>query len=627
MLFTEFIAPDYADWRRRALEELDGADFEKVLVWKTDENLTVFPLYVNKETTGLNYKNAEPGFFPYLRGFSLLGDKKNPPLIAQKLYKKNPTKANDELKQNLAAGQDVIVVNLDVCTEAEVGRLVEGIPLTSYPVFLYNAYPEKSYHAFFLFLQQSALNAHVICGQIFYDPIGELLSTGNIPKDRNQYFASISSFVRLVKKQTPGLKPLLSGGKVFRDAGADIVQELAYTISKTISLIDGLTEQSLSISEITKSLSLGFCSGTNLAFETAKLRAARLLWSTVVRQWDNAADCTVDFHLEASRWNKTILDPYVNVLRGTIESLAGYFGGVQSITLEPFDGIFGEVSERSSRLARNTQIILENESYLSQVIDPAAGSYYFEDLTETIAERAWARVLEIENEGGFLAAFEKGLVQKDVSLTASKRKKNIALRKDVAVGVNKYTNLKEQVIAYHKADENEPGFESGNDDFIRVEPLHPGRAVENLERIRLSVSALTKPPTVLLAMYGTPFWRRARATFSADFLGIAGFNIVETTGSETVEEAIRESEQFNAEIVVACSDDEGYPSTVPHLIQVLRELRPGTIVLVAGYPKDAVEALKTSGVDDFIHMKADSESVFLALLTKLGIPLREGLLA
>jgi methylmalonyl-CoA mutase len=363
-------------------------------------------------------------------------------------------------------------------------------------------------------------------------------------------------------------------------------------------------------------------------------------------------------------------DPYVNMLRTTTEAFSAVVGGVDSLQTNPFDETFGPPNEFSRRIARNTQIILDEEAHLDQLIDPAGGSYYVEKLTHDIAEKAWALFQEIEKRGGMLNALMEGYPQEEIETVTAKRKKDLAKRKNVMVGTNTFANVKEeketktpdyaairktrvqQLKTYREAAANETinealsrlsvspveasiealsagasigdvfaAFSTG--DSPQVNPLHTYRAAEMFEELRDAVAGYEAKtgakPKLFLATMGPLAQHKARADFSKGFFETGGFDVIYPKGFETTEAAVEAAVESQALAVVICSTDPTFPELVPPLVKGLIEKNPDITVVLAGYPKDQVDAHKQAGVGEFIFLGADAHHILSNILTRTGV--------
>ena len=352
--------------------------------------------------------------------------------------------------------------------------------------------------------------------------------------------------------------------------------------------------------------------------EIAKFRAARFLWAKFTEAWDLEPSIAgkLVIHATTSRWNKTIYDPYVNMLRSTTESMSAVLGGADSITVEPFDKVFREKSSLySNRIARNTQLVLKEEAYFDKVSDPAAGSYYIESLTGALIEAAWELFLQTDEKGGFYDAFKTGFVQDTIGKTASERDHYIASRRDVLLGTNKYPNSEEKVLDNIDLNVVNPGrIEAGD---VLAQPLIQYRGAQSFEELRLKTERFRGgAPAVFLLTYGDPAMRKARAGFASGFFGCAGFRIIDNLGFSTPAEGAKASVDSGARIVVVCSSDDEYPGIIP---EIAGELKEKTILVVAGYPKESIGQLEEAGVKYFIHMKSNILEMLKQFQQDLGI--------
>jgi methylmalonyl-CoA mutase len=334
--------------------------------------------------------------------------------------------------------------------------------------------------------------------------------------------------------------------------------------------------------------------------EIAKLRAARILWSKIAEAYGVAATQThIRIHSVSSQWNMTLYDPHVNMLRGTTEAMSSVLGGADLVNVLPFDYPNGKGNEFSDRIARNVQIILREEAYLDRVADPSSGSYYLESLTDKLSEKAWEMFCEVESKGGFRVAFEAGWIQKKAAASRKKKTDRAASGKGRILGTNAYPNFHElnlhQKIASTKKDL--PDSEGSS-----LEALQPFRLSWPFEQLRLETEKSAKRPRVLLFKYGNPIWMTARATFAGNFFACAGYEIVDTSPFETIEEGISHASSGDFDLVVLCSSNEVYAETAPTIQKALSEL---SLVVIAGYPENNLDELKKAGITHFIHRNSN----------------------
>jgi methylmalonyl-CoA mutase len=337
--------------------------------------------------------------------------------------------------------------------------------------------------------------------------------------------------------------------------------------------------------------------------EIAKLRAARLLWSKIIEAWsaEAALKHAMFIHTNTSAWNQTIYDPYVNLLRGTTETMSAVIGGTDSLTVRPYDAAFRLADNFSNRVARNTQVVLKEESYLDKVIDPAAGSYYIEKLTATLIERAWELFLQVEEKGGFHKSLIDGFIQAAVRESAESRMKNLANRKNIMVGINQYPNFQEEMSA-EIGDIPIPSKRLPDDQCI-IEPLELFRGSRDFENMRLKTENHSgKKPLVFMLTVGNLAMCRARAMFASNFFACAGFQVIDNIGFESPETGAHAAIDAGADIVVFCSSDEEYASLAGRVMPLLKDK---CIPVIAGYPKNELDRLKQNGIEHFIHVRSN----------------------
>ncbi|NTV47562.1 MAG: methylmalonyl-CoA mutase small subunit, partial [Chlorobiales bacterium] len=405
----------------------------------------------------------------------------------------------------------------------------------------------------------------------------------------------------------------------YHNAGATVVQELAITLAVANEYVSRLTDLDLSVDEITSRMQFSFAIGSSYFMEIAKLRAARLLWSQIVSAYNpsSADTAKMQIHAVTSSWNMTVYDPYVNMLRATTEAMSAAVGGADVLTVRPFDAIYKTPDTISCRIARNVQHLLKGESYLDKVVDPASGSYLLESLTDTVAREAWKAFQDIEAAGGFMAALKSGKIQKDIEAVRQKREENLATRKEILLGVSQYPNLSEKMV--DKLEKPEPAPAVGG----KIQPLKPYRGAYAFESLRLATERFAKKtgktPKVFLLPIGDIAMRNARVTFSSNFFGCAGFEVLSSQTFDTADAGAEAAQKSGAGIVVICSSDEDYKTVAPAIYSALKAKDSKAMVIVAGYPKEIVDELKAAGVSDFIHIRSNVLETLKKYQEKLGI--------
>ena len=324
-------------------------------------------------------------------------------------------------------------------------------------------------------------------------------------------------------------------------------------------------------------------------------------------------------HSTTSLWNKTLYDPYVNLLRTTTEGMAAAIGDSDSLSILPFSAPFGKEDDFSRRIARNQQLIMKEEAYLDRIADPAAGSYYIENLTNSIAFHAWELFKTIEEKGGMIESVKVGFIQDEIKNTCQKKNMDIAHRRIILIGTNQYPNPLESIPPETLDKLNV--FE--NKEPSKYKKLKVYRGARAFEEIRLAtekyVQEGNRKPVVFLLTTGNPGMRKARATFAVNFFGCAGYEIIDNKGFLTAEEGIEVALGSSADIVVVCSSDEEYAAVVPPVCSGIKAVNKNTRLMVAGYPKEIIDTLKAAGVDDFIHVRTNMLEFLLDLQKTLGI--------
>jgi len=605
-LFSEFPPVSTPEWESKIKEDLKGADYEKKLIWRTLEGIAVKPYYRLEDTESLGTTGALPGSFPYIRGNRTDGNQWQ---VRQDVavYRLGAAEANRVAIDALAKGATSIGFVFDddfEIVESDFAKLLEGIDLAKVEL---NFVARHGIPAVLPLLKSVVLargvEPSVIQGSISLDPIGFMMLRGNFCKSPDEVFNTIAKKVEEVSVLFPNLKVLASNGFLFHNSGATAVQELGFSLSVANEYLAQLTERGLLIDNLAPRVKFNLGVGTNYFMEIAKIRAARLLWAKIVEQYKpaNAENAQLYVHSVTSIWDKTVYDPYVNVLRTTTEAMSAAVGGTDSLTVNPFDISYKTSDEISERIARNTQLILKEESNLDKVVDPAAGSYYIETLTVSLAEAAWKLFLEVENMGGFLAAFKDGFVQKQIETTAQTRNMNIATRRDTFLGTNQFPNQNEKMASQ---------IEAGYTPYLPLKetveafakPLTPYRGTMAFEELRLKTERLDKTPKVFLLTFGNLAMRKARAMFSSNFFACAGFEVLDNAGFKLIEDGIAAALESKAEIVVLCSSDDEYAQIVPPAFDALNNK---AIVVLAGYPTALVEQFKTMGLKNYIHIKSN----------------------
>jgi methylmalonyl-CoA mutase len=601
-LFEEFPPVTTTEWMQKIEEDIKGASFEK-LIWKTSDGIEIEPFYRHENLQLLDYLDAQPGAFPFIRtGKKYLNDWE----IRQDIEVTDIKQANQKALSALNLGATSICFTIPATlplANEDFKSLLSGIFFDCINLN-FNA-PGKE-HLILSYLENEVRNTKTeferITGSIDMDPLGKLCQTGYFTKSETEDLTNAAELIRDSAGKFPNLRVSGINGHIFHNAGASIVQELAISLALASEYLNIYHDSGLQVDQVARSFQLNLATGPLFFIEIAKLRAARLLFARLINAWSPEHDrsANIFIHCFTSEWNQTIFDPYSNLLRGTTEGMAAALGGADSITIVPFDKAYRETTKFSERMARNIQVILKEEAYFDKVIDPAAGSYYIENITDSLAANAWKLFLEIENHGGFTESCKSGGIQDMISETARQRDMNIATRKEILLGTNQYPDASEnltEVFNFTIGSNSQPVEKQ------IVKPLTKYRGAMPFEELRLkTLSKKDGKPKVFLLPYGNVNWRVARAVFASNFFGCAGYKIIENKSFNSIKEGVDAALKAKAAFVVLCSSDDQYPQIAPEALQLIQNK---AFLVIAGYPKDSIDELKSRGIEYFIHLKSN----------------------
>lgn len=613
-LFTDFAPITTEEWEAKIIADLKGRDFERTLVWKTYEGFNVRPFYREENLEGKEYLQSLPGEFPFVRGNNKTA---NDWFIRQNIFVNDIEAANKKALDILNKGVNSIGFLFTECgavTKESIATLLKGICLEAAEInFVCPCDNCNCAQIFAEYVSEGSWNNDNVVASVSSDPIGTWVLKGKMEENAIENLKKSIEAAKSVKN----LRTVAVHGKFFANSGASIVQELAFALAQGAEYMDLLTDAGVSVDDAARAIKFNLGVGGNYFMEIAKLRAGRLLWSKIVDAYGpeckNSAKMIV--HSETNRFNKTIYDPYVNMLRTQTEAMSAVLGGAHSVTVLPFDAIYEEPTEFSERIARNQQILLKEESHFDKIVDPAAGSYYIETLTESLAENAWKLFLEVQDKGGFMEAFKQGFIQEEVKKMADERNKRAAQRRDNLLGTNQFPNFNENLEAdldgslFEPIDLSEEGAE--------VETLKPYRLAQPFEALRYTTDVYSrenKRPLVYMLTIGNLAMRKARAQFACNFFAIAGFAVQDNNGFASVEEGVAAAKEAGADIVVLCSSDEEYAEYAPKAAELLGDI----IFVFAGNPACRPE-LEEKGIQNFIHVKSNALEELKAYQEKLGI--------
>ncbi|MDX6767317.1 MAG: methylmalonyl-CoA mutase family protein [Candidatus Methylacidiphilales bacterium] len=705
-LLSEFPSTTPEAWRREVETQLKGASFDQKMKTSTWEGLTLDPLYHEAHTASLPHLGSLPGHAPFVRGRDASGYLGRPWSVSQEIALRDPLDFNLAARYDLARGLDSLNIVLDRATRnghdpdwadlGEVGigglsisslddlaRALESIDLSRTPLFVRSGASGMPFAALLVALcrrQKRPLDQ--LEGCIETDPLGVMAHEASLPQSLPGAYREMAELTRWAATHAPKLQTVCVHTRSWHEGGGHAIQELGFGLATAAEYLRAMHQQGLDVDTVAPRLRFAITVGSDFFTEIAKLRAVRIIWSQLIAALGGSEKSQgLTLHVRTATYNKTVYDPYVNMLRTTVEAFAAVLGGTNSLQVGPFDEVLRTPDDFSRRIARNTQLILQKECQLDRLIDPAGGSWYVEWLTDQLARGAWDLFRKVEGMGGMEAALRTGFPQQAVADTATQRLQAVARRRSSVIGTNQYANAAESQLpgdpvgdhsGYQKrrasqvrsartaaynadnirvishlgkiAESPGPGFfddcvsaiEAGATlgeitRAIRIKdkpgdaitPVCLHRVASSFERLRQMVEHWTQThgarPKVFLATFGPLKQHKARADFATGFLQIAGTDVVQATPATQPAEAVQAALASGAHIVVLCSTDDTYPEIVPAFLPALKQAIPGVVTVLAGYPTDQLEAHRKSGIDHFIHIRANALETLTAILEQAGV--------
>ncbi|MBP3552761.1 MAG: methylmalonyl-CoA mutase small subunit [Bacteroidaceae bacterium] len=600
-LFADFAPVSTQEWLDKINVDLKGADFEKKLVWKTNEGFKVKPFYRKEDLENLKTTEALPGEFPYLRGVK---KSDNAWFVRQDIKVECPKEANAKVLDLLNKGVDSIGFNInkkDLCPEY-IETLLEGVCAECVELNFSTCQGATVMLAGLLveYFTRKGYDLSKLQGSINYDPMGKMLAKG---KDVSNYIVAAKTLVEIMKA-LPKYRCITVNAIELNNAGSYISQELGYALAWGNEYLNALVEAGVDATEAARKIKFNFGISSNYFLEIAKFRAARMLWANIVKQYEPKCDCACKMkaHAETSTFNLTLFDAHVNMLRTQTEAMSAALAGVDSITVSPFDKAYQVPDDFSERIARNQQLLLKEECHFDKVVDPAAGSYYIENLTVSIAQQAWSLFLEVEEAGGMMEAVKAGKVQEAVNASNKARHEAVSKRREILLGTNQYPNFTE--LSEGKAPMGCQCCCGGDHKHECEKPfatLDKSRAASEFEALRLETENSGKRPKAFMLTIGNLAMRQARAQFSCNFLACAGYEVIDNLGFPTVEEGVEAAMKAGADIVVLCSSDDEYAE---YAIPAYQAVNGRAMFIVAGAPA-CMDDLKAAGIENFIHVRCN----------------------
>lgn len=688
-----------ANWRELVDKDLRGAPYEKKLVTHTYEGIQIQPLYSAEDWTVIPEEHS--GFQPFARSSSVLGVTPDGWDVRQERSEPTPDDLNPLILEDLAHGVNSVLLRLDhaarsgmdadnpqagrivgedgasVYSLSDLQRVFEGVHLDMIGVALEagaSFLPAAGLMS--AMWQAKGISPEQARGAFNADPLAVLARDGRLPMALENAMAQMADLALWTSRTYPGVTSVRIGSAPYHHAGASAAQDLAISMATGIEYLRVLTDAGMSTDDAARQFLFSYGVGCNFFLAGAKLRAARLLWAKIVQASGSSEhSARMRMHVRPSKRVLTTRDPWMNLLRNTACLFACSVGGAEVVTSAPFDQPLGMPSTRGRRIARNTATILQEESYLLRVADPAGGSWFIEHLTEELAEKAWDLMRDIESRGGMSAALRDGWVHEQIRRTLSAREQNLATRRELVIGVSEFpdsgkadaspkrqshasilsdarrrlqahrsscnpTTVLEKLSPPSKGPSGElaglvaNAVEAGatigqcaaklfaGQPTTLASPVSPHPYAEPFERLRDASDDFSRlygfRPRVLLINIGTPAESNARAGFSRGLFEAGGFEVLESGQVERAQQAAAAFSESGANIVVLCSTDDRYASCVADFGPALRQAGARTIVL-AGNPGEREHEFRAAQVDRFIYIKCDVLGTLTALLAEEGV--------
>jgi methylmalonyl-CoA mutase len=615
---AEALKASIAHWRGTVEAELKGEAFDKKLLTRTYEGITLRPLYTRADAQ----TSPADDFCHRNLNTKREGRENGAWEITQRIAASDAVEFNRRLRADLMAGQNAVLLAGTSARSAELATALAGVDTSCVAVHI-EAGPDarEAGEALLALGKGDSLR-----GSVTADPLGAWAKAGALPAALPALYDALAAWTNRAAVSAPALRTIGVDARCWAEAGGTAVDELAAALAAVAEYLRELTARGLPVESIVPRLRVSFGAGPQFLMETAKFRAWRGLLARVVTAWGGDAMLAgrAALHAGTTRWNTSRLDAHVNMLRATTQAFSAVLGGVDSLEIAPYDAVDGDGTgdDFARRIARNVHVLLAEEFGAAAPVDPAGGAWAIERLTDELSRKAWELFQRHEQAGGLAAAMRAGEPQRLVAEAAKEKSRAVGARRHGLVGVNLFPNLRETPLA--ASGPASAGLGCAGWQAERITPLAPFRAAAGFERLRDASAAhqasTGSRPKVFLAKMGPLAQHKARADFSAGFFAPGGFEVAGKQSFATAEDAARATVESGAPVAVLCSTDETYPELVPAFTAAVRAARPGMVLVLAGMPADdALRAAYTAaGMDEFIHLRASVEEVLAKLLNKIG---------
>lgn len=624
-LMEGFSVPERAQWLALVEKALKGADFERRLVARTADGLRIAPVYGRADAPpGLS--GQQPGAAPYLRGASAATI--TPPWDIRQIYAEpDAARANAAILEDLEGGTTSLKLQIagpgrcGLAPDAgTLGTALKGVMLDVCPIALDAGEETAKVAASLAELWRAAnISDKARLGALNADPLGILARSGSLGQPLDAALAEAAALAKGALG-APHLTALVADGHPYHAAGASEAQELAIVLATLTAYLRALDAAGIAPEQALPKIAINLAIDADQIIGLAKLRAVRrLVWQVAEACGAGGAVAQMTFGAETSLRMMAKHDPWVNMLRTTIACATAAMGGAQSIAVLPFTWALGQPDGFARRMARNTHLVLQEESGLGRVLDPAGGSFAIESLTADLAATAWKLFQEIEAAGGMAAALTSGRIQDDIAKVAEARAKQIATGRMEITGVSAFPKLGDDGVKVTPWPEVSASADSG---IVRIRPLVARRLAEPFEALRARAEAHAArngaPAKVFLACVGDLASHGARATWIANFLAAGGIAVAQSAPLLSAEEAAAAFKEAGAAIACICGADATYADIGGAAASALKSAGAQHVYL-AGRPKDLEAGLQAAGVEAFIYAGADALETLGALHKALGI--------
>ncbi len=619
-LAGEFDKPDLATWRALIESTLKGRSLEDALVSQTADGIAVAPLYTREDLPKGDDPSGFPGFYPLIRGARADGRGWQ---IRQRHSHPDPVQANEAILRDLERGADAITLTIDPSAEKGVAigslddleRTLADFDLAIAALYLdAGRFGAESAALLMALWGKRGLAADVVSGGFGIDPLAALASEGELLSSLDNALKEAGAIAAQCHDRFHKVTALQVSTRAVHGAGATTTQELATALATGTTYLRACEAAGLSVEDASRQLSFTLMADQDVFLTISKIRAMRLLWARVMEAC-GVADHVVYIHAETAPRMLSKCDPYVNILRTTAAAFAAGLGGADSVTVSPFTDAIGVADRAANRIARNIQVILQEESGLGRVIDPAGGSYMVESLTRDQAQKAWDLFRKIEEKGGIAPVLLSGEMADMLAESRAVRDERLATRKDALTGVSEFPNLFEKpvaVVQVSKEERSALGARTGgtvdglaaDSDKATMDPLPVYRLAEGYETLREKADSYPVRPRIFLANLGAVAEHTARASWAEKFYASGGLEAVAGAGGVDCAVIADDFRKSGAQEAVICGSDTLYKDYASELARTLKEAGARTVTL-AGKPGKTSDELKEAGIDGCIHVGCD----------------------